>query len=66
MRGSLLSRLGLFIILIINHGSLQSIESAVQLRILLVIDEFLLVRTEQTVAMPQKKCAFLIGSQATL
>ena len=63
MGGSLLSRLGLFIILIINHGSLQSIESAVQLGILLVIDKFLLVRTEQTVAMPQKECALLIGGQ---
>ena len=65
-RGSLLSRLGLFVILIINHGSLQSIDSAIQLGILLVVDKFLLVRAEESVAMPQKQCALLIGGQATL
>src|SRR6202035_1047690 len=61
--GSLLSRLRLSVVLIINHGSLQSIDSTIQLGILLVVDKFLLVRAEESVAMPQEQCALLIRCQ---
>src|SRR6516164_3028628 len=63
---SLRSFLGLFVVLVIDHHTLQNINGTIKLSVFLFANKLLFIRGKGSVASPQKQSMLLVRSKGSL